>query len=142
MLRVIGITGAVGQITWGEKTGTQDRKTNMGMNILESDDTVHLEVIRPDGVEHAGPPMTSITQTMQEDHRGRLLDSRLQHHRPDCLGHGAGSEKSSQRCPSNVHYSSLRKVQERGGPRFSGVVVEGLGGSGPKMCTIALPAPS
>ena len=38
-------------------------------------------MVRPDGVKNAGPAVTRITEAVQEDEAGRLLDPRPQHHR-------------------------------------------------------------
>ena len=41
----------------------------------------HLDVVRPDCVEEGGPAVASVTEPVEEDHRGRLLDPRLEDHR-------------------------------------------------------------
>ena len=41
----------------------------------------HLDVVRPDCVEERGPAVARVTETVEEDHRGRLLDPRLEDHR-------------------------------------------------------------
>ena len=40
----------------------------------------HLEVVGPDGVEERGPAVARVPEAVEEDHRGRLLDPRLEDH--------------------------------------------------------------
>ena len=67
MLSVMGITGAVGQITCKEQC----------FEVANSPikHHAHLEVVGPDSVEYARPAVPRVSQTVQEDHRGRLANT-------------------------------------------------------------------